>query len=595
MPDFKQFATPHCHPASLDSASSPEAFAKREVELGTGAVTCTDHGTLAAAQQVYEQAKKRGLTPIIGLEAYFRDDACPILQGLGVPRTDTVPRGMDKERWAAEHPDGSYIDYIKYQHLTMHFMDYDAYLCAVRLLSKADARAEQHGSERKPLFDWAAVEELASHNVTVGSSCLIGMAQRHLLDHQNVAAAKAYFERLRHLFQDRFYVEVFPHVLTHNYVKKVLVDVEAPDGTKTQLRYYYGKKLRTNRNEPEGLTAEELADRYDPGTHTHLREVKNYRAWEPTAAPYRILHIDKKEDFIPNECTPTAPDGDVQRGGNLFVLGMAKKLGVKVLISDDSHFAHPEEKVVQDVRLAQAGDWRMSNSYHRFSSAEAWAYFQATLPGTVKQSHFEGWIDNSQEWAARFKDFKLDTTPCLPTKFYPKDSLGYTKELILRYARLEKRKPYLDRLRTELEILHRNGEIDLLPYFHIDEEMCRLHEHQGQITGPGRGSAAGLLVCYLLGITHVDPIKHGLSLERFITLDRIKAKKLPDIDQDLPSRDLLVGYATDVVEVVMDDDSKHVLPEDLQIETDRGIMTVLEAAASGAEIKPWWLHEMQNP
>ena len=54
MPPFKNFVTPHCHVKSLDSASTPEKFAKRELELGTGYVTVTDHGTLEATRQVYD-------------------------------------------------------------------------------------------------------------------------------------------------------------------------------------------------------------------------------------------------------------------------------------------------------------------------------------------------------------------------------------------------------------------------------------------------------------------------------------------------------------------------------------------------------------
>jgi error-prone DNA polymerase len=59
--------------------------------------------------------------------------------------------------------------------------------------------------------------------------------------------------------------------------------------------------------------------------------------------------------------------------------------------------------------------------------------------------------------------------------------------------------------------------------------------------GAWAGSAAGLLLTYLLGITHVDPLRFDLSMDRFMTPDRIASGKLPDIDQDLPSRDLLVG------------------------------------------------------
>src|ERR1039457_5539115 len=111
---MKNFVTPHCHVMSLDSASTPEAFAKREVELETGAITATDHGSLAAIYRIYELAMKIKLIAIPGIEAYFRDDNCPILTKLGVPKTDVGPRGMNKDKWAIDHPTGSFYSYNKY-------------------------------------------------------------------------------------------------------------------------------------------------------------------------------------------------------------------------------------------------------------------------------------------------------------------------------------------------------------------------------------------------------------------------------------------------------------------------------------------------
>lgn len=948
MSKFKQFVTPHSHPQSLDSGSTPAAFAKREVELGSGAITCTDHGSLAAAYEVYSLGKKHGLTSIIGLEGYFRDDDCDILKGLGVPKTDTVPRGMDRERWAAEHPTGSFYDYLKYLHVTLHAIDYDGYLCMVRLLSRADARAEQHGSERKPLFSWADLEELAAHKVTATSSCLVGMVQRHLVDQENQDAAQAYFQRMKHLFGDRFYVEVFPHVCSHNWVNKVFVDVVDQDGNEERLRFYAGKKLRTSANEEGGVTAEDLAARYDPAQHKELLEVMNYRRWTPFEKRYTIKNVTKIQDYVQNECTAMAPNGDIQWGTNRYVMELAEKYQVPVLIADDSHFAHPEEKAVQDARLAQLGDWKfwgcfeaktpvdmadgtskpisqikpgdmvltydftnarvvsapvtavmptpatqesfvcheflsrggrgqrravvstpnhsfwsengwceisrcesrigaraprpnralqevldgvllgdasisiagrrsdvayftygyaesqqdltaivagylgtntrtqirtapqqpftvtnsahpsfrsqhtrwysnqgrkavprdlkltprmlawwymddgsvcigrprpaaaggirsntvqarlytncfskddvdfllsellklgikgykyeygqgwfiaisrrgwerlsqvvgpyvppplryklapsapdyvpdttpgfdgetvyciaqkrqralptgkptidtswkydievaghhcffvdgllVHNSYHRQSSDEAWAYFRDHQH--VAEATFEGWVQNTLDWASRFKDFKFDAAPKLPTNFYPRDTLANTKRLVTEHGRVLKRPEYMARLKAELDLLHRNGTIDLLPYFFLGEEACSFFERQGWITGPGRGSAAGLLLAYLLGITHVDPLKYGLSMERFLTVDRIRSGKLPDIDQDLPFRDPLVGWATDVLEFEAEDGTTHVVPETLVVRTNKGPMTVREALASGAELEPWWL------
>jgi DNA polymerase III alpha subunit len=83
------------------------------------------------SRRVYDLAKKAKLTPIIGLEAYFRDDNCPILTAAGVPKTvhdDFKDKGE------------SFIEYNKYYHLTLHFRDAEAFETASRLLSKADTR-----------------------------------------------------------------------------------------------------------------------------------------------------------------------------------------------------------------------------------------------------------------------------------------------------------------------------------------------------------------------------------------------------------------------------------------------------------------------
>jgi DNA-directed DNA polymerase III PolC len=518
---MRNFATCHCHPQSLDSASTPEAFAKREVELGTGVITVTDHGSLAACRTVFDLAKKNKLTPVLGLEGYFRDDNCEILQKCGIPKNDK----------------GTYADYFKYAHFTVHFLDQAAYNCGVKLLSNAPI--ERHGQETKPLFNWNDLEELAAHNVTMTTGCLIGMVQRHLLDNNDPQMAIRYFEKMQSIVgRDRLFVEVFPHICDRNWVKGVFVTVNEGD-KQTRLKFHDGKKLKTNVGE---ITAEDLAKAWAKKGNKHeiLNAVKDYQTWNERN-PVKILDVQRLEDFLPNECRPWAPDGDVQRGCNEFVIEMATKYKAPILIADDSHFAKPDEKPVQDVRLmASGGSWRFYGSYHRQSSEEAYAYFKNKLGTPLAQ--FEEWVDNSYGWAERFKNFKFETKPSLPTKFYPQDTLRHTLDLIKKHGRMDwSNKQYVKRLETEIELLHKNGTIDLLPYFFVDEEVCWLYTQNGLLTGPGRGSAAGLLLTYLLGITHADPLRYNLSLERFITKDRIASGALPDIDQDLPNRDLLVA------------------------------------------------------
>ncbi|MCR2821896.1 DNA polymerase III subunit alpha [Lederbergia panacisoli] len=97
---------------------------------------------------------------------------------------------------------------------------------------------------------------------------------------------------------------------------------------------------------------------------------------------------------------------------------------------------------------------------------------------------------------------------------------------------------YFDRLKYELDIIGRMGFND---YFLIVWDFMKFAREHSILTGPGRGSAAGSLVAYVLGITDVDPIEHGLLFERFLNPERIS---MPDIDIDFPDhrRDEVIEY-----------------------------------------------------
>jgi len=78
---------------------------------------------------------------------------------------------------------------------------------------------------------------------------------------------------------------------------------------------------------------------------------------------------------------------------------------------------------------------------------------------------------------------------------------------------------YLERLDYEMNIIYKMG---FCNYFLIVEDYVTWAENNGIITGPGRGSAAGSLISYLLGITKIDPIKYNLLFERFLNRGRAK-------------------------------------------------------------------------
>lgn len=131
---------------------------------------------------------------------------------------------------------------------------------------------------------------------------------------------------------------------------------------------------------------------------------------------------------------------------------------------------------------------------------------------------------------------------------YPNTKGASSKDFLsaLCYKGLEKRKRnysnYFNRLNYELSVIDKMGYND---YFLIVWDFIKYSKQNNILVGPGRGSAAGSLVSYALGITEVDPIEYDLLFERFLNPERIS---MPDIDTDFPdvSRDLVIDHVKSV-------------------------------------------------
>jgi DNA polymerase III alpha subunit len=509
---FKPLISPHVHQSSLDTGSTQADFLKRVKELNVGALVCTDHGFMGACRGVYDSAQKNKLIPIVGIEAYHRDSNCAILKADGIERVQ---------------------DFYKYGHLLIHAKDQPAYEALIKKLSDRDLTAEFHGSERKPIFDWQDLEELGGYNVTMSSGCLAGIVSRFLIANRPDLAIK-YYEKVRSLVRPGdFMVEIFPHKCDKNWVSAGFI--ECDNGT--VLKYYLGKKVQTEKFEK--ISVSELADEIKHGHDAgKLIGVYNNRTLDPLP-PAKIKSCKIVQDFVQNECTDFAPDGDIQLACNRWMLETANKYGDLAYVSDDAHYSSKDQKVIQEVKLANMGDsFRFYGSHHVHTSDEAFEYFKSEMG--MSESQFESIIENSHNWASKFKDFKLNQPASLPKSFYPEDTTKYLAELIDKHGRMPNDQVYKDRLEQEIKLFRDNGTLDLLPYFFLSEDICSEYGRRGLIHGACRGSSGGVLVSYLLGITSIDPIPHGLSLDRFITLDRIQTGNLPDIDTDFPDRDILI-------------------------------------------------------
>jgi DNA polymerase-3 subunit alpha len=147
---------------------------------------------------------------------------------------------------------------------------------------------------------------------------------------------------------------------------------------------------------------------------------------------------------------------------------------------------------------------------------------------------------NSIEIADKIEDYDIKSgLDLLPTKV--EDPHVALVDLVLKGMQeknLYDIPEYKERMQEELDIIR---DKNFSPYFLIVSNMLNWAKSQDILVGPGRGSAAGSLVCYALGITDVDPIKYGLLFFRFVNPER---NDFPDIDSDIADsrRDELKGY-----------------------------------------------------
>lgn len=114
-------------------------------------------------------------------------------------------------------------------------------------------------------------------------------------------------------------------------------------------------------------------------------------------------------------------------------------------------------------------------------------------------------------------------------------------EIVDYYKENEEACEYIQRLEYELSVIKQMGYVD---YFLITWDFIRFSNENGIPTGPGRGSAAGSIVAYTLGITKIDPIKYSLIFERFLNPERVS---MPDIDSDFcyERRQEVIDYVVD--------------------------------------------------
>ena len=249
------------------------------------------------------------------------------------------------------------------------------------------------------------------------------------------------------------------------------------------------------------------------------------------------------EDFFLEIQDHGIPD---ERKAALGLRRLSRETGIPLVVTNDAHYINKEDARNQDVLLCiQTGKTVDDPDRMKFSSPELYLKSEEEMRALFPEEPQAA--DVTEEIAARCHyDFEFGHYH-LPEYKLPEgetDSFAYLTRLCRegyerRYGETGTSEMEAQ-LRYELDMIHRMGFVD---YFLIVWDFVHYAKSHGIPVGPGRGSAAGSMVSYTLGITDVDPIRYSLFFERFLNPERVS---MPDIDMDfcVRRRGEVIDYVT---------------------------------------------------
>lgn len=405
----------HSHYSLLDGMSKIPDLVEQTKKLGMDALAITDHGNLYGAVEFYQAAKKAGIKPILGVEAYIAPGDHKEKNG-----------GMSEER---------------YFHLILLAENQAGWKNLLKLVTISWL----DGFYYKPRMDKNLLKQ-HSEGLIVLSGCLGGEVAQYLLNNKFEEAKKVVAEYQGIFGKENYFIETGKH--------------------------------------PKIPETEQIYDK---------------------------------------------------------LIQLAKETGAPLVVTQDSHYLHKDDKETHDILLAiQTG-----KSVHDPKKFTLTCDFSFTSPEEMAKiySDIPEALENTVKIAERC-NVELNLKDILLPKFKApegKTSDNYLEQLVKektggRYK--EVTQAVKERITYELSVIQKMGFSD---YFLIVQDFINWARERGIVVGPGRGSAAGSIVSYILGITDLDPIHYELLFERFLNPSRIQ---MPDIDIDITDirRDEVFGY-----------------------------------------------------
>lgn len=485
--------SPHCHAESYLTGSTLAALVKRTKELGRTHFIHTDHGHLSSVLKANSAAKKAGLKFIPGIEVFFKDSSCPYVSGTSADR-------------------------CKYFTTTLYCQDQESYQELCKIVSRTDLPTMTMYEDKQQLWGWKELEQISKLNTNIVLSGVHCIVAKPMLAGSPVVGENILI-KLKELFGSRLNVAI----LVEPWLKKWnnVIEIQYEDDTGDSL-------LSSDTVSTDRARRIKAIDLIEAKYHSLIKSKTSGAI--SSEVNKKIKKVKLHKGFLP------LPGGDVTLKVNRFLKALATKHGIGILVTDYSYYANKEDKIVQTMRLE--GNNKLHPNLHMKTEEEALSYLTDIM--RISPALASAYVANNEEWAKQFDNLKLNYKWRLAT--IEGSALQQAMKIVKEKGRMKWDDPkYMARLKEEIEVIHKNGVYDLMPYFLPIRDVLNHYRENGLLTGPGRGSAGGSLLCYLMGITQIDPFKYDLPFQRFFSMVRIKGKKLPDIDVDLEDRELLVG------------------------------------------------------
>ncbi len=410
----------HTEYSLLDGAARISDVVAAAARMGQPAIGITDHGNLYGVVDFVKEAKRQGIKPVVGIEAYFTDGS----------RLDRPPADQNKR-----------------YHMLLYAENDTGYRNLLQLSSKSFLE----GYYYKPRMDFELLAE-HSEGIIATSGCLGGL------------------------------------------VPQLLGPDVSEEGNKGTLRDF-----------DAALAA---AARYQDifGRDNFFIEIQDHGL----EAQRRIM-------------------GDL--------LDVARRIDAPLLATNDAHYTHRDEHDAHDALLCiQTGSLRNEPGRLRFEGSEHYLKSEEQMRQLFPEEDYPGACDNTT-WIGERANISLEFGKILLPHFPVPEGeteITYLRRLVeegtrRRYGN-EPGAQVWERVEHELKIIEEMG---FPAYFLIVWDLIRHARENGIRVGPGRGSAAGSIVSYVLRITDIDPLRYDLIFERFLNPGR---RTMPDIDMDFDER-----------------------------------------------------------